>query len=56
MLDAGDLPALLTRAADVLKAPGLIVWVADQSGQVLYPLLTHGYPAATLIEDGKPLD
>jgi len=50
VLDAGDLPALLTRAADVLKAPGLIVWVADQSGQTLYPLLTHGYPAATLMK------
>jgi GAF domain len=53
VLDAGDLPALLTRAADVLKAPGLIVWVADQNGQVLYPLLTHGYPAATLIKMGS---
>jgi hypothetical protein len=53
VLDAGDLPALLTRAADVLKAPGLIVWVADQNGQVLYPLLTHGYAAATLIKMGS---
>jgi hypothetical protein len=53
VLDAGDLPALLTRAADVLKAPGLIVWVADKNGQVLYPLLTHGYPAATLIKMGS---
>ncbi len=53
VLDAGDLPALLTRAADVLKAPGLIVWVVDQSGRVLYPLLTHGYPAATLSKMGS---
>lgn len=53
VLDAGDLPALLTRAADVLKAPGLIVWVADQNGQMLYPLLTHGYPAATLMKMGS---
>jgi GAF domain len=53
VLDAGDLPALLTRAADVLKAPGLIVWVADQNGQMLYPLLTHGYPAATLMKVGS---
>jgi hypothetical protein len=53
VLDAGDLPALLTRAADVLKAPGLIVWVADQNGRILYPLLTHGYPAATLVKMGS---
>jgi GAF domain len=53
VLDAGDLPALLTRAADVLKAPGLIVWVADQNGQILYPLLTHGYPTATLMKMGS---
>jgi hypothetical protein len=53
VLDAGDLSDLLTRAADVLKAPGLIVWVADQHGQVLYPLLTHGYPAATLMKMGS---
>jgi len=53
VLDAGDLPALLTRAAEVLKAPGLIVWVADQNGQLLYPLLTHGYPAATLLKMGS---
>ena len=56
VLDAGDLPLLLTRAADVLKAPGLIVWVADQNGQTLYPLLTHGYPAATLMKMGSLLD
>lgn len=53
VLDAGDLPGLLTRAADVLKAPGLIVWVADKNGQTLYPLLTHGYPAATLNKMGS---
>jgi hypothetical protein len=53
VLDAGDLPALLMRAADVLKAPGLIVWVADQNGRVLYPLLTHGYPASTLVKMGS---
>src|SRR4029453_18368077 len=53
VLDAGDLPPLLTRAADVLTGPGLIVWVADKHGQLLYPLLTHGYPAATLMKLGS---
>jgi GAF domain len=43
VLDGGDLPALLTRAASVLDAPGLIVWLADSDGLALHPLLTHGY-------------
>lgn len=53
VLDAGDLPGLLLRLADVLEAPGLIVWVADGSGQVLYPLLAHGYSAASLARMGS---
>ncbi len=43
VLDAGDLPGLLARAAGVLEAPGVIVWVADRAGHALFPLLTHGY-------------
>ena len=31
VLDAGDLPGLLARAAGVLDAPGVIVWVADRA-------------------------
>jgi hypothetical protein len=53
VLDAGDLPGLLLRLADVLGAPGLIVWVADRSGQVLMPLLTHGYPASAVARIGS---
>jgi GAF domain len=52
VLDAGDLPGLLTRAADVLKAPGLIVWVADHDGRALYPLITHGYATSTVLRMG----
>jgi hypothetical protein len=52
VLDAGDLPGLLARTASVLRAPGLIVWVADRSGHALYPLLTHGYEGATLVRMG----
>jgi hypothetical protein len=53
VLDASDLPGLLLRLANVLSAPGLIVWVADRSGQVLYPLLTHGYSAASVVRIGS---
>ena len=38
VLDASDLPGLMLRLAGVLGSPGLIVWVADRSGQVLMPL------------------
>ena len=40
--------ALLARAAGVLNARGVIVWVADRQGASLYPMFTHGYPAAVL--------
>jgi GAF domain len=52
VLDAGDLPGLLTRSANVLKAPGLIVWVADRGGQLLHPLLTHGFDGGALARIG----
>jgi len=44
VMDARDLPALLQRAATLLDATGLIVWVADAGGSMLQPLLAHGYP------------
>ena len=53
VLDASDLPGLMLRLAGVLGSPGLIVWVADRSGQVLMPLLTHGYPAAAVARIGS---
>lgn len=46
--NAADVSALLTRAAEVLDARGIIVWVADKPGVSLYPMFTHGYPAAVL--------
>lgn len=48
VLDPADLPGLLERAATLLDASGLIVWVADRSGAALFPALTHGYSAALL--------
>jgi hypothetical protein len=53
VLDASDLPGLMLRLAGVLESPGLIVWVADRSGQVLMPLLTHGYPASAVARIGS---
>lgn len=52
VLDADDLPGLLARSAGVLGAPGLIVWIADRSGQSLYPLLTHGYDRSIVVRMG----
>lgn len=49
---AGDIPGLLARAAAVIGARGVIVWVADEQGVVLYPLFTHGYPHAVLARLG----
>jgi hypothetical protein len=44
ILDTRDVPALFERAADVLGAKGLVLWVTDPSGALLRPSLTHGYP------------
>jgi hypothetical protein len=48
VLDPADLPRLLEQAAVLLNASGLIVWVADRSGNALFPTLTHGYSQAVL--------
>ncbi len=38
-----DLTALLGRAADVMDASGMIVWLGSASGADLRPALAHGY-------------
>ena len=45
---SSDLPALLARAARLLDASGVIVWVADRAGTALFPAVAHGYSAALL--------
>ena len=45
---ARELPVLLARAAAVLNAAGIIVWVADPADGSLRPALSHGYPAEAL--------
>ena len=52
VLDAGDLITLLGRAARVLDAPGLVVWVADRDGHSLHPLMTHGYAPSVVARIG----
>jgi hypothetical protein len=46
--DLTDLEAVLSRAARVLDATGLIVWVGGVSGSELQPVLAHGYGQAVL--------
>ena len=41
--DTRGLPALLERAATVIEATGMIVWIADPDGRELAPILVHGY-------------
>jgi hypothetical protein len=44
VIDTFALPAILARAAAVLDAPGIVLWIADPEGQELSPIVTHGYP------------
>jgi len=43
-----ELPGLLERAASLLGAHGLILWIAEPGGNALHPSLACGYPAHTL--------
>jgi hypothetical protein len=46
--DRADLPRLMARAADVLDASGLVLWLGNTSGSDLRPMLAHGYPEHVL--------
>ena len=48
VMDSRDVPALLERAARVLDAKGVIVWMVDATGGVLRPSLSHGYSEKVL--------
>ena len=43
--DTRALPALLERAAAILHASGIVLWIADPDGRELAPIVLHGYPA-----------
>jgi hypothetical protein len=43
--DLEELARILARAADLIDATGLVVWMGDASGADLRPVLAHGYSA-----------
>ena len=47
-----ELPPLLARAAQLLNASCIIVWVRDGTGNALRPAVSHGYPPAALARLG----
>jgi hypothetical protein len=51
--DSTHLPGLLERAARVLDASGIIVWVAEPSRQRLVPAIAHGYDDRTVVRLGS---
>lgn len=57
IVDGRDLPALMSRAAGVLEAKGLVLWVSEAGGTTLRPSLAHGYPERVLQRMGTlPVD
>jgi CHASE3 domain sensor protein len=48
-----ELPNLLERAARVLDASGIIVWIAEPSRQALIPALAHGYEQRAVARMGS---
>jgi CHASE3 domain sensor protein len=41
--DTSELQGLLTRAAALLDASGIVVWMGGAGGEVLWPAFSHGY-------------
>jgi GAF domain-containing protein len=50
--DTRALPGALERAASLLNASGLVLWVADPDGRELAPVIAHGYPQNLLSRMG----
>jgi hypothetical protein len=44
VVDTRSLPSLLDRAANLLDASGIILWIADPDGRELNPIFAQGYP------------
>lgn len=53
VLETSELPPLLARAADLLDAAGLVVWITDRGGRELQPVLCHGYARAAVAQMGS---
>ena len=50
VVERGAVRDLLQQSADALSAAGLIVWLADDSGEALRPVLVHGYSDKVLAQ------
>lgn len=50
--DIRALPGILDRAAGVLDAAGIVLWIADPDGRELAPILAHGYSAQVVTRLG----
>jgi hypothetical protein len=48
IVDTRALPSLLDRAAHLLDASGIILWIADPDGRELNPIFAQGYPQQLL--------
>ena len=48
-----DLPELLARAATLMNASGIIIWVRNSSGNSLRPAIGHGYTQQALARLGS---
>lgn len=46
--DTSELQELLARAAALLDATGIVVWMGSQEGDVLWPAFSHGYSPQSL--------
>jgi hypothetical protein len=44
VVDTRALPSLLERAASLLDASGIVLWIADPDGRELIPIFAQGYP------------
>jgi hypothetical protein len=53
LIDTKDLPDVLSRAAELLHAVGIIIWVRDEGGEMLRPAAWHGYSQSDLNQIGK---
>jgi len=52
VVDTHALPTLLSRAATMLDAPGIVLWIADPDGYELSPIVTHGYSQQLVVRLG----
>ena len=53
VVDPKQLSSLLARAAKVLDASGIILWVAEPSRQALVPAVSHGYEPKIVMRMGS---